>query len=44
MPWAYDMEHLAQRNQPAMMEILRTVDKGHCECPFGAAGKEVGPS
>lgn len=42
MPWAYDMKHLADRNQPAMMEILKNLDKDHCECPFGAAGKEVG--
>jgi hypothetical protein len=42
MPWAYDMEHLAQRNQPQMMEILRKLDQDHCQCPFGAAGKEVG--
>lgn len=44
MPWAYDMDHLAQRNQPEMMEILKTLDKDHCECPFGAAGREVGYS
>jgi hypothetical protein len=44
MPWAYDMEHLAQRNQPAMMDILKSLDKDHCKCPFGAAGKEVGYS
>jgi len=44
MPWAYDMEHLATRNQPQMMQILKTLDKDHCECPFGAAGKEVGYS
>merc|ERR1719217_1227439 len=42
MPWAYDMEHLAKRNQPEMMNILRKLDTDHCECPFGAAGKEVG--
>jgi hypothetical protein len=42
MPWAYDMQHLATRNQPAMMQILKSLDKDHCECPFGAAGKEVG--
>jgi len=44
MPWAYDMDHLATRNQPEMMKILRDLDKHHCECPFGAAGKEVGYS
>jgi len=44
MPWAYDMEHLATRNQPAMLHILKALDKDHCECPFGAAGKEVGYS
>jgi hypothetical protein len=42
MPWAYDMQHLATRNQPEMMAILKQVDQDHCECPFGAAGKEVG--
>merc|ERR1719243_68210 len=36
MPWAYDMEHLA------MLHILKALDKDHCECPFGAAGREVG--
>lgn len=44
MPWAYDMEHLATRNQPAMLHILKALDKEHCECPFGAAGREVGYS
>lgn len=42
MPWAFDMHHLANRNQPAMMKILKELDQDHCECPFGAAGKEVG--
>lgn len=44
MPWAYDMQHLAKRNEPEMMNILRALDKDHCECPFGAAGREVGYS
>jgi len=44
MPWAYDMEHLANRNQPAMMHILKSLDQDHCDCPFGAAGREVGYS
>jgi len=44
IPWAYDMEHLAQYNEPGMMEILKSVDKDHCQCPFGAAGKQVGYS
>jgi len=44
MPWAYDMEHLANRNQPEMMQILKDLDKDHCQCPFGAAGREVGYS
>jgi hypothetical protein len=44
MPWAYDMHHLAKRNQPQMLKILREVDQEHCDCPFGAAGKEVGYS
>lgn len=42
MPWAYDMRHLASRNQPEMLEILKDLDQDHCQCPFGAAGKEVG--
>lgn len=42
MPWAFDTQHLASRNQPAMMKILRELDSKHCQCPFGAAGKEVG--
>eukprot|EP00929_Paragymnodinium_shiwhaense_P053254 TRINITY_DN2665_c0_g3_i1.p1 TRINITY_DN2665_c0_g3~~TRINITY_DN2665_c0_g3_i1.p1 ORF type:complete len:453 (+),score=128.33 TRINITY_DN2665_c0_g3_i1:55-1413(+) len=44
MPWAYDMEHLASRNEPEMMQILKSLDKDHCQCPFGAAGREVGYS
>mmetsp|Transcript_8775 Transcript_8775/g.23494 ORF Transcript_8775/g.23494 Transcript_8775/m.23494 type:complete len:431 (+) Transcript_8775:76-1368(+) len=44
MPWAFDTEHLAERNQPQMLELLRTLDKTYCQCPFGAAGKEVGYS
>jgi hypothetical protein len=44
MPWAYDMEHLAKRNEPQMMQILKSLDKDHCQCPYGAAGKEVGYS
>lgn len=42
MPWAYDMEHLADRNGKQMMNILYSLDKKYCQCPFGAAGKEVG--
>ena len=41
MPWAYDMEHLAQRNNKAMMNMLKDLDSEYCQCPFGAAGKEV---
>jgi hypothetical protein len=44
MPWAYDMEHLAQRNNKAMMNMLRELDEDYCQCPFGAAGREVGYS
>jgi len=44
MPWAFDMEHLAQKNGPAMRRILEEVDTDYCQCPFGAAGKEVGYS
>lgn len=42
MPWAYDTEHLGDYNQHPMMDILRSLDRQHCECPFGAAGREVG--
>lgn len=42
MPWAYDTSHQGHYNAASMMEILRSIDKDHCECPFGAAGKEVG--
>jgi len=44
MPWAFDMVHLAIRNRPSMLQILRDLDKDHCQCPYGAAGKEVGYS
>ena len=44
MPWAYDMEHLAKKNGPAMQSMLQQIDKSYCQCPFGAAGKEVGYS
>lgn len=44
MPWAYDMDHLATRNEPEMMQMLKDLDKDHCQCPFGAAGREVGYS
>lgn len=44
MPWAFDMEHLASRNEPQMMNILRRLDDEYCQCPFGAAGREVGYS
>jgi len=44
IPWAYDMTHLATFNEPGMMEILKSVDNDHCQCPFGAAGKQVGYS
>jgi len=44
MPWAFDMQHLAQRNEPEMMQILKDLDQDHCQCPFGAAGREVGYS
>lgn len=42
MPWAYDRTHLAQFNGKHMMDVLTALDKDHCECPFGAAGMEVG--
>merc|ERR1719203_2517294 len=42
MPWAYDTQHEGVDNREAMMNILRDLDKTHCTCPFGAAGKEVG--
>jgi len=42
MPWAFDTKHLASRNEASMMSILKQLDSKHCQCPFGAAGKEVG--
>eukprot|EP00928_Gymnodinium_smaydae_P053817 TRINITY_DN37728_c0_g1_i1.p1 TRINITY_DN37728_c0_g1~~TRINITY_DN37728_c0_g1_i1.p1 ORF type:complete len:420 (+),score=94.87 TRINITY_DN37728_c0_g1_i1:82-1341(+) len=42
MPWAWSTDSLANRNQPAMMSLLESIDRNHCKCPFGAAGKEVG--
>lgn len=45
MPWAYDTSaSVASRNKQDMMEVLRDLDSGYCECPYGAAGKEVGYS
>jgi len=44
MPWAFDTTHLATRNEESMMQVLKDVDQKHCQCPFGAAGKEVGYS
>lgn len=44
MPFAYDRQHLASRNQQSMMQVLEQLDAKHCRCPFGAAGKEVGYS
>jgi len=42
MPWAYDSKHLAVRNRENMLTVLVEVDENHCQCPFGAAGLEVG--
>lgn len=42
MPWAYDLKHTASYNAPLMLSVLQDLDKTHCQCPFGAAGKEVG--
>lgn len=42
MPWAFDMVHMADRNQATMMQILKKLDAAHCQCPYGAAGREVG--
>lgn len=44
MPWAFDQVHAADRNQKAMMSVLEELDRSHCQCPYGAAGKEVGYS
>jgi len=44
MPYAYDKQHLATRNEHSMMQVLEQLDRDHCRCPFGAAGKEVGYS
>jgi len=42
MPWAYDKTHMAQYNHDNMNDILTTLNTDHCQCPWGAAGKEVG--
>eukprot|EP00401_Gymnodinium_catenatum_P053649 CAMPEP_0117574568 /NCGR_PEP_ID=MMETSP0784-20121206/61666_1 /TAXON_ID=39447 /ORGANISM="" /LENGTH=404 /DNA_ID=CAMNT_0005373427 /DNA_START=11 /DNA_END=1225 /DNA_ORIENTATION=+ len=42
MPWAWSSERLASRNEESMMRVLEALDRDHCRCPFGAAGKEVG--
>lgn len=42
MPYAYDLEHMAKYNAPKMLGLLQELDKTHCQCPFGAAGKQVG--
>jgi hypothetical protein len=42
MPWAFDGKHMASTNAKSMNEVLVALDKDHCQCPFGAAGKEVG--
>lgn len=42
MPWAFDMKHNAETNAGPMREVLIALDKDHCQCPVGAAGKEVG--
>mmetsp|Transcript_24493 Transcript_24493/g.61605 ORF Transcript_24493/g.61605 Transcript_24493/m.61605 type:complete len:498 (-) Transcript_24493:165-1658(-) len=44
MPWAYNMVSPAQRNGDVMLQMLQTLDENFCQCPFGAAGKEVGYS
>jgi len=52
MPWAYstDATSLLSLNgtegttASRMLKVLKQVDAAHCECPFGAAGKEVGYS
>eukprot|EP00933_Yihiella_yeosuensis_P081708 TRINITY_DN95387_c0_g1_i1.p1 TRINITY_DN95387_c0_g1~~TRINITY_DN95387_c0_g1_i1.p1 ORF type:complete len:418 (-),score=80.26 TRINITY_DN95387_c0_g1_i1:138-1391(-) len=41
MPYAYDKTHIAERNKPAMMQVLQELDSTHCQCPFGAAGHEI---
>jgi len=44
MPFAYDTSHAAARNAKPMMKLLKDIDERHCQCPYGAAGKEVGYS
>jgi len=41
MPWAYSRSE-AVRNQAGMLDVLQDLDDKYCQCPFGAAGKEVG--
>jgi len=43
MPWAWSTDLLENdTSQSSMMQVLRALDKDHCRCPYGAAGKEVG--
>eukprot|EP00451_Oxyrrhis_marina_P002689 CAMPEP_0204270520 /NCGR_PEP_ID=MMETSP0468-20130131/18943_1 /ASSEMBLY_ACC=CAM_ASM_000383 /TAXON_ID=2969 /ORGANISM="Oxyrrhis marina" /LENGTH=372 /DNA_ID=CAMNT_0051246069 /DNA_START=78 /DNA_END=1196 /DNA_ORIENTATION=+ len=44
MPYAFDMDHLAPRKQKSMLQMLTKLDEEYCQCPFGAAGREVGYS
>lgn len=42
MPWAFNRERETRRNRQQMLDIITAIDKTHCQCPFGGAGKEVG--
>eukprot|EP00435_Cladocopium_sp_Y103_P075783 s111_g64.t5 len=40
-----DVENVEiQQISKAMMSVLEELDRSHCQCPYGAAGKEVGYS
>lgn len=40
MPWAYNGS-MTTTNQEEMLSILRTVDRQHCQCPFGTIGRDL---
>jgi len=43
MPWAYSKDEAdPSRNKDNMMSVLQNLDESYCQCPYGAAAKNVG--
>ena len=40
-PYAYSKD-TAEINEEAMLSVVNNLNKKYCNCPSGAAGKEVG--